>query len=327
MSKKKKPSVKRGPNDTIAQRYQNISENMVENIIHLSELDHVTISIVKSLHGDAGRVIDTRINTVIRKEDSATVNLPGSTTRDALVSKLGNLLRNADKDEFQYTVLAAFFKGRKDLNGKIRLEQPERVYQWLIKDKTLTPAALSGDEWNQVPCIAGPVWEDNHFVNDIPVALDPEDFTDEEITSAGLLVTRFFEGIIAEAPVGVHKIISSSSAYTKPATIVFHKGSDSVISAEQHINETLSLMSAMIIRAGNFSTTLHSFIDEDINDSEGLMRADSVQELRAWAVSTDEIYALSAKQTDDAYCRDFSTSKPIKSFEKVSCITAWNITR
>lgn len=157
-------------------------------------------------------------------------------------------------------------------------------------------------------------------------SLNPDDFTDSEITEAGLLVTKFIDGIVQGSPSGTHRLESKSSVYGEPAVVVFHKDTDGNISAEPDIDENLTRMTAMLVQGGNFSATLNSFIDEDINDSAGLMRNESAQEIRAWAVSKGDISALNSKQIIDAYCRDFATGKMMETPENIAYLPAWKIT-
>jgi len=326
MSKKKKPSAKRGINDTIAQRYQKIAENLIENTINISESGHVALSLVKSKVSDTGKIQVSRWDATFRKDEDGIAELPGDISMAAFASRLGVSLRNSEKDTFTYDLFSAFFPAQEEQTGSDQLEHPAFVYQWEVKEKTLSSEVISGDAWNGVSSIPGPSWNGLFFDSPSTPSLNPDDFTDHEITDAGILVTKFFEGIVDGASAGTHSLESTSAVYAEPAVIVFHKNNEGDVKVEQGLDAGLSKMSAMIIQGGNFSTALRSFIDEDINDSAGLMRNESAQEIRAWTVAKGDIYALNSKQIIDAYCRDFATGKIIETPENIAYLPAWKIT-
>jgi hypothetical protein len=321
MSKKKSSPSK---NDTIAHRYHAYANNIVKAIPDLSNLKHVTLSLVKSIKVDSGRQVQGRSDVILRKEDEKLIELPSSVPLHSFISKFGIALRSAGKDKFTYDLFAAFFYGEVEADGKMHLDLPQIVYQWSVKDKRLSADVSLGDTWNGVQCVPGFDWNGSRFEVDDFTA-DPDVFNDNEIVEAGNVVVKFFEGVVENAPTGVHRLEAKSSSSPQPASIVFHKDAEGTVNVEQGSETKLSHMSAMIIRGGNFSSALYSFINEDINDDAGVMRDDSIQEIRAWSVSREEIYALGAKQVIDAYCRDFATGKIIDTPENISYLPAWKI--
>lgn len=323
MSKKKKSASAKSASDTISLRYKNQAQSIISGIFKLDPANHIVVSLVKSELDGVKKNIVTRWNFMIRRDNRGIFELPGGLSATAFTDKFGTALRNSDKSDLRYNLLVAFFDVPPTGTGHTRLDTPDSVFQWVLEDKTIRPENDTEDAWNGVTCLAGPAYVNGHFAEDENES--EELFDDALIASAGDLVSTFFDTVAREAPQGMHRLETDTSIYPDPAVILFHKSADGVLSIEGNADDSLSMMTAALVREGTFSTKLTSFLGEQTGDGNTLMRDESPQEIRAWAGSPGDIYALSEKQAQDAYCRDFITGTLHDIPENISYHAAWKI--
>lgn len=324
MTKKKKSNGTRPQPDAISKRYFKQAESILAGCLSLGSQNHVAFSLVKSEFDGMAKNIVSRTNTLLQRDSSGLTELNGGLSVADFTAKLGNTLRHSDKDDFRYNLLVAFFHALPDDKGNVRLDLPENVYQWFLNDRTIVPEAETHDEWNGTKCLAGPFYVNGHFVEAGENTVE-DTFTDEQIALSGELISEFFSTVVNNAGVGTHHLFSALSEYESPAVILFQKSADGTIAVEDNLDDSLSMMTATLLRNGSFSSKLTSFIGAESNDLNALMRENSLQEIRAWSASEGDIYALSLRQAQDAYCRDFATGVLEQIPENITYMNAWKI--
>lgn len=324
MTKKKKSNGTRPQTDTISKRYFKQAESILAGSLSLDSQNHVAFSLVKSEFDGMTKNILSRTNALLQRDSSGLTELNGGLSVAGFTANLGNALRNSDKDGLRHNLLVAFFHALPDDKGNVRLDLPEKVYQWVLQEKTIVPETETNDEWNGTKCLPGPFYVNGHFAEAGENTVE-DTFTDEQISLSGDLVSQFFSTVVSNAGIGTHHLFSVLSEYENPAVIVFQKSGDGTVSVEDNVDDSLSMMTATLLRNGSFSAKLTSFIDAESNDLNLLMRENSLQEIRAWSASEGDIYALSLRQAQDAYCRDFATGVLEQIPENITYMNAWKI--